>query len=225
MGKPAPGVPLYIVTTSGEEAAAGDEGDIAVLLRDENGDSGFLGIFDGYIQNDNTCIRNEKTFTVDGKVRTWYFTGDKASRDVDGYFWFTGRGDDVINSAGYRIGALRTSSQDVTERLTTIGPFEVESTLQMHPAVAESAVVSSPDSVRGEVVKAFVVLTTEYASAIQRELKQELQAFCRRHAAPYKYPRKIEFIPADLLPKTSSGKIQRSVLRKLEWTVEGKAKL
>ncbi|KAJ4992307.1 acetyl-coenzyme a synthetase [Stagonosporopsis vannaccii] len=208
MGKPAPGVPLHIVTASGEEAAAGEEGDIAVLLRDENGDSGFLGIFDGYIQDDNTCIRREKTFTVNGKVKTWYLTGDKASRDVDGYFWFTGRGDDVINSAGYRIG-----------------PFEVESTLQMHPAVAESAVVSSPDPVRGEVVKAFVVLTTEYASAVEHELKQELQWFCRKHAAPYKYPRKIDFVPASFLPKTSSGKTQRNVLRKLEWKADEKAKL
>lgn len=95
----------------------------------------------------------------------------------------------------------------------------------MHPAVAESAVISSPDLVRGEVVKAFVVLTTEYRVAAQQDLKKELQAFCKKNAAPYKYPRKIEFVHADFFPKTASGKIQRAILRKREWNAEGKAKL
>jgi medium-chain acyl-CoA synthetase len=93
----------------------------------------------------------------------------------------------------------------------------------MHPAVAESAVISSPDSTRGEVVKAFVVLTSEYQDAIHSDLRQELQTFCKTSAAPYKYPRKLEFVHADFFPKTASGKIQRSELRKLEWRTESMA--
>lgn len=106
MGKPAPGVPLHIITATGAEAADGEEGDMAVLLSDRKGDSEFFGILDGYVLDDNTCTRQEKTFTVDGEVKTWYFTGDRASRDKDGYLWFVGRADDVINSSGYRIGAF-----------------------------------------------------------------------------------------------------------------------
>ena len=109
--------------------------------------------------------------------------------------------------------------------LTLQGPFEVESTLKMHPAVVESAVVSSPDSVRGEVVMAYVVLTSQYERADKPALREELQAVCKANAAPYKYPRKIEFVTADFLPRTASGKIQRSVLRKLQWRTNGKARL
>lgn len=105
------------------------------------------------------------------------------------------------------------------------GPFEVESTLKMHPAVAESAVISSPDLGRGEVVKAFIVLTSEYQNAVRHDLKQELQDFCKQNAAPYKYPRKVSFVDADFFPKTPSGKIQRGVLRKLEWKNASTAKL
>ncbi|KAH6708744.1 hypothetical protein BKA61DRAFT_579751 [Leptodontidium sp. MPI-SDFR-AT-0119] len=112
MGKPAPGVPLHIINNDGTEAAAGDEGDMTVLLINQI-----------------------------GQQKRWYLTGDKAKRDGDRYFWFVGRADEVINSSGYRIG-----------------PFEVESALQGHSEVEESAVVSSPDPVRGEVIKAFVVL-------------------------------------------------------------------
>lgn len=106
MGKPAPGVPLHIITATGVEAAHNEEGDIAVLLSDRKGSSNFFGIFDGYVQEDNTCTRNEKTVTVDGEVKSYYLTGDRATRDQDGYFWFVGRADDVINSSGYRIGML-----------------------------------------------------------------------------------------------------------------------
>ena len=126
----------------------------------------------------------------------WYLTGDRAYVDADGYFWFVGRADDVINSAGYRIG-----------------PFEVESALLEHPAVAESAVVSSPDEMRGEVVKAFVVLRPEMVG--DEALVKALQEHVKAVTAPYKYPRKIEFVTA--LPKTVSGKIRRVELREREW--------
>jgi acetyl-CoA synthetase/medium-chain acyl-CoA synthetase len=126
----------------------------------------------------------------------WYMTGDRAYRDQDGYFFFVGRGDDVIISAGYRIG-----------------PFEVESALLEHPAVVESAVVSSPDELRGEIVKAYVVLRKEYEAS--DALKKELQDHVKKVTAPYKYPRDIVFTKE--LPKTSSGKIRRVELRNAEW--------
>ena len=126
----------------------------------------------------------------------WYFTGDRAVRDEDGYFWFLSRSDDVIISSGYRIG-----------------PFEVESALIEHPAVAESAVVSSPDETRGEVVKAFIVLATGYEPG--DELKLEIQNHVKSVTAPFKYPRKVDFVSE--LPKTVSGKIRRVELRAAEW--------
>lgn len=116
--------------------------------------------------------------------------------DEDGYFWFVGRSDDVILSAGYRIG-----------------PFEVESALIEHPAVMESAVVSSPDDQRGEVVKAFVVLAPGYTAG--EELAKTLQEHVKSVTAPYKYPRRIAFV--EQLPKTVSGKIRRVELRDREW--------
>src|SRR5207244_494398 len=125
----------------------------------------------------------------------WYVTGDRGRRDEDGYLWFVGRGDALIISAGYRIG-----------------PFEVESALLEHPAVVESAVVASPDPVRGEVVKAFVVL--EPGRLPGEVLVRELQEHVKRVTAPYKYPREIEFV--DGLPKTVSGKIRRVELRERE---------
>ena len=125
----------------------------------------------------------------------WYLTGDKAYRDNDGYFWFMGRADDLIISAGYRIG-----------------PFEVESALIEHPAVAESAVVASPDPVRGEIVKAFVILAPGYVAS--EELKLSLQEHVKEATAPYKYPRALEFVSD--LPKTISGKIRRVELRQRE---------
>ena len=95
----------------------------------------------------------------------------------------------------------------------------------MHPSVVESAVVSSPDSTRGEVVKAFVVLTPEYEGVDHTSLRKELQKFCKANSAPYKYPRKIQFVHGSFLPRTASGKIQRSELKKLEWQKEAKVKL
>jgi acyl-coenzyme A synthetase/AMP-(fatty) acid ligase len=122
----------------------------------------------------------------------YYLTGDRAIRDTDGYFWFVGRKDDVIKSSGYRIG-----------------PFEVESVLMEHPSVLEVAVVGKPDVMRGQIVKAFVVLRQGYEATDQ--MKMILQEHAKHTAAPYKYPREIEFV-ADL-PKTISGKIRRFELR------------
>ena len=125
----------------------------------------------------------------------FYLTGDNAYRDADGYLWFVGRADDVISSAGYRIG-----------------PFEVESALLEHPAVMESAVVASPDADRGSIVKAFVRLREGTSGS--DALVVELQKHVKRITAPYKYPREIEFV--DDLPKTVSGKIRRVELRHRE---------
>jgi medium-chain acyl-CoA synthetase len=202
MGKPSPNVPLTVINAYGQEAYTGEEGDIALHISGADRPDSFFGIFDGYINDDGSLTRRERKFTYEEvQKQTWYLTGDRAFRDSEGYFWFVGRSDDVINSSGYRIG-----------------PFEVESTLKQHPAVVESAVVSSPDTSRGEVVKAFIVLTQQYRQRDEEMLKKDLQDFCKKNAAPYKYPRKIQFVPADFLPKTISGKIRRNELKKMEWS-------
>ncbi len=185
MGKPAPGIDLQVIDDAGAIVTADQEGDIAMRIRPEPPQ----GFFREY--------RNDPERTAATRRGDWYVTGDRAYRDEDGYFWFVSRADDVILSAGYRIG-----------------PFEVESALIEHPAVAESAVVSSPDETRGEVVKAFVVLAPGYSASA--ELKQALQEHVKQVTAPYKYPRRIDFI--DTLPKTVSGKIRRVELREQEWS-------
>ncbi|RMF07657.1 MAG: acyl-CoA synthetase [Alphaproteobacteria bacterium] len=187
MGKPAPGIDLDVVDDDGKPVPVGEEGNIAVRVKPEPPQ----GLFKGY--------KGEPERTASCFVGDWYFTGDKATKDEDGYFWFKSRADDVILSSGYRIG-----------------PFEVESALIEHPAVAESAVVSSPDETRGEVVKAFVVLAPGYKPS--DELVRELQEHVKTVTAPYKYPRKVEFL--DSLPKTVSGKIRRVELRQKEWGKE-----
>jgi acetyl-CoA synthetase/medium-chain acyl-CoA synthetase len=183
MGKPAPGVTVDVVDENGLPMADGKEGDIAVKVKPERP----VGLFHEYWGNPDAT---EATYRGD-----WYITGDRAFRDEDGYFWFVGRADDVIISSGYRIG-----------------PFEVESALVEHPAVLESAVVAKPDAVRGEIVKAFVVLRSGFEPS--PALAKELQDFVKHLTAPYKYPREIEFT-ADL-PKTISGKIRRIELRNRE---------
>ncbi|XP_027730092.1 acyl-coenzyme A synthetase ACSM1, mitochondrial-like isoform X2 [Vombatus ursinus] len=135
--------------------------------------------------------------TLSSERGDFYITGDRGSVDEDGYLWFLGRTDDIINASGYRIG-----------------PSEVENALAEHPAVAESAVIGSQDPLRGEVVKAFVVLTPEFRSHDPDQLTRELQQHVKNITAPYKYPRKVEFVPA--LPKTITGKIKRSELQKNE---------
>ncbi len=188
MGKPSPGIDLAVIDDDGSVLPAGREGDVAVRVKPARPP----GLFKEYRGDDE---RTQKAFRGD-----WYLTGDRAYVDEDGYFWFVGRADDVILSAGYRIG-----------------PFEVESALLEHPAVVESAVVSSPDDMRGEVVKAFVVLAAGVAGS--DELVKTLQDHVKHVTAPYKYPRKIEFVAS--LPKTVSGKIRRVELREREWAKPG----
>lgn len=184
MGKPAPGVDLQVVDNDGNIVPPDTEGDIAVRVKP----LAPQGFFHGY--------KGQPELTAATFKGDWYLTGDRARVDEDGYFWFVSRSDDVILSAGYRIG-----------------PFEVESALIEHPAVAESAVVSSPDPKRGELVKAFVVLAPGFEAG--DELVTALQEHVKSVTAPYKYPRKIEFLKE--LPKTVSGKLRRVELRAREW--------
>jgi acyl-coenzyme A synthetase/AMP-(fatty) acid ligase len=180
MGLPSPGHRIAVVDEDGRELPAGEEGDIALHGRPPS-------LFTGYWGLDEETAQ---VFRGD-----WYVTGDRATRDESGYLWFTGRADDVILTAAYRVG-----------------PFEVESALLVHDAVAESAVVGKPDPDRGEIVKAFVVLRPGYEP--RDDLVRQLQDHAKRVTAPYKYPREIEFV--DDLPKTRSGKIRRVELRERE---------
>ncbi|KAB0348809.1 hypothetical protein FD755_006752 [Muntiacus reevesi] len=186
MGKPSPAFDVKILDVNGNVLPPGKEGDIGIRVQPNRP----VGLFTHYIDN--------PTKTASTLRGNFYITGDRGYMDEDGYFWFVSRADDIILSSGYRIG-----------------PFEVESALIEHPAVAESAVVSSPDPIRGEVVKAFIVLNPDYKSHDQEQLKKEIQEHVKRNTAPYKYPRKVEFIQE--LPKTISGKIKRNELRKKEW--------
>jgi len=183
-GRPTPAFDLAIVDDDGKVLPPNTEGNIAIRVKPSRP----VGLFKEYLDDEAEMAA---VFRGD-----WYYTGDKAYTDEDGYFWFVGRADDVIITAGYRIG-----------------PFEVESALISHPAVAESAVVASPDELRGEVVKAFIVLKPGYQPS--QELAKELQEHVKKVTAPFKYPRKIDFV--DSLPKTISGKIRRGELKKVEW--------
>lgn len=180
MGKPTPGNRVEIIDDNGEPCAIGEVGDIAVHVETP-------ALFKEYYKD---AERTQMQFRGD-----YYVTGDKASKDEDGFFWFEGRGDDIIISSGY-----------------TIGPFEVEDALVKHPAVQECAVVGSPDEIRGTIVKAFVVLTEGQQGG--EELIAELQNHVKQLTAPYKYPRAVEF--RTQLPKTASGKIRRVELRQAE---------
>lgn len=182
MGKPAPGMDVRIIDDDCKEVACGVEGDIAIKVLPERP----VGLFTKYY---NEAERTARVFKGD-----YYITGDRAYRDDDGYFWFVGRADDLIISSSYRIG-----------------PFEVESALNEHPAVAECAVVGTPDDTRGEVVKAFIVLKENFHGTNKDELTVELQNHVKNTTAPYKYPRKVEYV--EYLPKTVSGKIMRKQLR------------
>jgi len=182
MGKPSPGWHIELHDDHGKQVGLHEEGKIAIKL-----DPRPVGIFREYLYNDE---ENRKSF-----VNGFYYTGDKAFKDEDGYYWFIGRDDDVIKASGYRIG-----------------PFEVESALIEHPAVQEAAVVGSPDDIRGLIVKAFVILRPGIKPS--EALIREIQNHVKKVTAPYKYPRAIEFV--DALPKTISGKIKRNELRDRE---------
>ncbi|CAH2307175.1 acyl-coenzyme A synthetase ACSM3, mitochondrial-like isoform X1 [Pelobates cultripes] len=186
MGKASPAYDVQIVDENGQIVPQGKEGDIAIRISPNRP----FCLFSQYTDDP------EKTAsTIRGE---FYLTADRGIQDEEGYFWFVGRSDDVILSSGYRIG-----------------PFEIESALIEHPSVAESAVVSSPDPIRGEVVKAFIVLAPGYEAQNLEKLSTELQEYVKKVTAPYKYPRKIEFVQQ--LPKTVSGKIRRNELRNKEW--------
>ena len=184
MGLPVPGFDVDVIDEQAMPVSPGVEGDIAIRVEPQRP----VGLFKEYFGNSKATGE-----TIKGQ---WYITGDRAVRDGEGFFWFVGRADDVILTSGYRIG-----------------PFEIESVLIEHPAVRESAVVSSPDEIRGEIVKAFIVLTKEYAPS--ESLANELQNFVKARTAPYKYPRRVEFVLD--LPKTISGKIKRKELKLKEW--------
>lgn len=180
LGKPTPGMDVAVVDHEGKPLGPGHEGQIAVRVKPQRP----VGLFVEYWRDPDA--------TEAAHIGDWYLTGDRARVDEDGYFWFVSRADDVIISAGYRIG-----------------PFEVESVIIEHPAVQETACIGVPDAERGEVVKAFVVLAPGYDPS--DELASDIQRHVKENTAPYKYPRKVEFI--DELPKTVSGKIRRVDLR------------
>ena len=181
MGKPSPLYDIDILDNDGNPCPDGEEGRIVVLNLNKKWP---LGLFTGYYMDD------EMTNAAMGDGS--YDTGDVAWRDSDGYMWFVGRTDDVIKCSGYRIG-----------------PFEVESALLEHDAVIECAITAAPDPVRGQVVKATVILKDGYDPS--DELTKELQNHVKRVTAPYKYPRIVEFVKE--LPKTISGKIKRAQIR------------
>jgi acetyl-CoA synthetase len=187
MGKPSPGYHIELMDKEGQFCDIGEEGEIIIKTSQEKPP----GLFRGYYMDP------EKTEEVwhDG----YYHTGDTAWMDEDGYLWFVGRNDDMIKSSGYRIG-----------------PFEVESAVISHPAVLECAITGVPHPLRGQVVKATVVLTREYQPS--EELKKEIQNHVKSVTAPYKYPRIIEFV--DELPKTISGKIRRVEIRTRDMEVK-----
>ena len=191
MGLPTPGFDVRVVDDDGKETQAGDEGYVVVKVKPKRP----VGLFKEYWKKPD---ETKSVFQGD-----YYYTGDKAYRDEDGYLWFVGRADDVILSAGYRIG-----------------PFEVESALVEHPAVAEAAVIAAPDEVRGEIVKAFVILAEDYSPS--EELTKELQDHVKNVTAPYKYPRAINYVKD--IPKTISGKIRRGELKRTEWEAHKKDK-
>ena len=182
MGLPNPHYDVDLLTSDGRSAEAGEQGQI-VIRTDRHYPE---GLFKGYYRN--------AQLTYEAWHDNIYYTGDVAWRDEDGYFWFVGRADDVIKSSVYRIG-----------------PFEVESALMTHPAVVECAITGVPDEIRGQLVKATVILSKEYKLKAGESLVKELQEHVKSVTAPYKYPRIIEFV--DELPKTISGKIRRTEIR------------
>ena len=182
MGLRNPQYDIDVVDEKGNSVAPMEQRELVIKIGEEK----TLGLFKKYYRNEEMTEHR----IVDGK----YHTGDVVYFDEDGYFWFVSRIDDVIKTSGYRVG-----------------PFEVESALMTHPAVLECAVTAVPDDLRGQIVKATIVLNKEYKDKASDNLVKELQAHVKRETAPYKYPRIIDFV--DDLPKTISGKVQRAVIR------------
>jgi len=185
MGLPSPGTVADVLDADGRRLPVGEEGNLAILTPNPQ-------IMLGYKDDP---VRTAESF-IDGPDGRWFLTGDLARKDEEGYLFYTGRSDDVINSSGYRIG-----------------PLEVENALLEHESVLECAAVSSPDAERGQIVKAFIVLREGVAGS--PALVAELQDHAKRVTAPYKYPRAVEFVEA--LPKTATGKIRRRALRDREY--------
>ena len=181
-GAANPQYDVDIINSEGKSCEIGEHGQIVIRTNKKKP----LGLFKEYYKD------KEKTLSV------WhddiYYTGDIAWRDKDGYFWFVGRADDIIKSSGYRIS-----------------PFEVESVLMTHKAIVECAVTAAPDELRGQVIKATVVVADEYKNADKDELIKDIQEYVKKTTAPYKYPRIVEIV--DKLPKTISGKIRRVEIR------------
>lgn len=184
-GRPQPGKICGIIDHDGKVQPIGEPGVLAIKKTDP-------GLFKEYW--------NKPEKTIDSFKNDWFLTGDVLYQDEDGYFWFSGRDDDLIMASGYRIS-----------------PFEVESAVISHPEVLEAAVVASPDEIRGVIVKAFVVLHDKKKAS--ERLVKDIQKHCKKVAAPYKYPREIEFV--EDLPKTQSGKIKRKELREIEKKKKG----
>lgn len=182
MGLPNPQYEVDLIDSEGRSVEAGEQGQI--IIRTDKGKP--LGLFKEYYRD---AARTHEAWN-----NGIYYTGDVAWKDEDGYLWFVGRADDVIKSSGYRIG-----------------PFEVESALMTHPAVVECAITGVPDEIRGQVVKATIILAKEYKERAGAELVKELQDYVKKITAPYKYPRVVEFV--EELPKTISGKIRRVEIR------------
>ena len=180
MGKPVPGIKAAIVDNQGKKLSFNQEGNLAFRT--------------GWPSMMTTVWKNKKRYRSYFKYG-WYLSGDRAYQDKDGYFWFVGRADDIIKTAGERVG-----------------PFEVESALVSHPSVAEAAVIGKPDPIRGEIIKAFIALKPTQRGS--KSLEDELKTFVKRELAGHAYPREIEFV--ERLPKTKSGKIVRRLLKAKE---------
>ncbi|OGY23500.1 MAG: acetate--CoA ligase [Candidatus Woykebacteria bacterium RBG_13_40_15] len=202
MGKPIPGVHADIVDDNGNPVKIKEEGNLvlkpgwpAMMRMIWNNESKYKSYFTPPAVEEKWKETEDKSLLLDPKTAPWYYSGDKAFKDEDGYFWFIGRSDDVIKTAGERVG-----------------PFEVESALIEHPGVVEAGVIGKPDELRGEIIKAFVVLEPGVEKTDQ--LKEELGQFVKKHLAGHAYPREVEFV--DKLPKTRSGKIMRRLLKAKE---------
>jgi acetyl-CoA synthetase len=194
MGRPYPGHLVAVIDDEGRHLAPGEVGDVAVRRTWTDGTPDPV-FFLGYWHNEEATA---KKYTGD-----WCRTGDQAAWDADGYLWYQGRADDMFKSAGYRIG-----------------PAEIENCLVKHPAVANSAVVPKPDETRGAIIKAFVLLSPGQTPS--RPLEESIREHVKRHLAPYQQPREIEFVTE--LPMTTTGKVQRKVLRDREATSSGRPK-